>query len=320
MKPSKVHQPLVSICVPTYNGARFIDAALDSVAAQDYPKIELVVVDDGSRDGTVEKVRAWEGGDVRLFVHRRNRGHAATWNETIARSSGSLIKFLHQDDELRSDCVMRMVEALASAPAAGLVFSRRGVILDYQPTPRWRETTERFQRRMDGLAPVNDGRHLFHQWVDAGFPENWIGEPSAVMVRREAVERVGGFAPHIAQTTDIDLWARIMAHFDVCFIDEELAAWRVRSDSLSSTNLSAGAGWLDPLWMLETLSYDDDLVREFPQLVHRRRAARRHALRTAFRLGRIRGGGRAPLRPYLSYVGFRMIARVRPTHAPFARL
>jgi glycosyltransferase involved in cell wall biosynthesis len=315
--------PLVSICVPTYNGARFVDRALDSIAAQEYPGLEVVVVDDASTDGTVERIRARQDQPLRLFVHRRNRGHSATWNETVARAHGTLIKFLHQDDELRGDCVTRMVGALESAPRAGLVCSRRRIAFEDVPDEEaaaWLEAAGRLDLLLGPLGPVNDGRELLRRWIDGNLHGNAIGEPSAVMVRREALARVGGFAHHVAQATDMELWARIMAHYDVCFLDQELAVFRVGKGSLSFANRASRDSWLDRLWILEALSHDDDVRRAFPQLAEPLAAERRQAFRSALRLGRVREGPPVPVGPYLEYLRFRLGAALGRDRAPFARL
>ncbi len=316
-------EPLVSVCIPTYNGARFIDAALASVAAQDYERIEVVAVDDGSRDGTADRLRAWDARPLRLFVHRRNRGHTRTWNETVARSRGTLIKFLHQDDELCSDCVTRMVCALEGAPAAGLVFSRRHIAFEDVPAQQareWLAVAGRLDRRFGDLAAVNHGPELLRRWAEAGFYENWIGEPSAVMVRRDSLACVGTFGPYVAQATDMELWARIMSRYDVCFIDDELAVFRVGTRSLSVRNRATRRGWLDRLWILESLAYDDAIARSLPQIEPLLGAERRQAFRSALRLGRVRDGSPVPVAPYLDYLRFRLLARLRPSHAPFGRL
>jgi glycosyltransferase involved in cell wall biosynthesis len=316
-------RPLVSICIPTYNGAEFVDAALSSAVAQDYPEVEIVVVDDASTDGTVEKLQTWEDRGVRTFLRHRNRGHVATWNESVARANGSLIKFLHQDDELHPTCVTRMVQALDAAPDAALVFSHRRIVFEDLPAEEariWLERAGRLEGRFDGIGPVNRGQDLLRQWVDSGLYGNWVGEPSAVMVRRTAIERVGGFGRYVEQATDMDLWARIMAHFDVCFIGDELATFRVHKTSLSFRNRRTRSSWLDRLWTLEALNRDADLVRALPQVVPELRAERRQAFRSTLRLGRIRGGDRVPTGPYLRYAWFRLIAALRPAYAPFPRL
>jgi len=315
--------PLVSICLPTYNGERFIDAALASIAAQDYPCIEVIAVDDGSTDGTADRLRAWRKRPLRLVVHGRNRGHNATWNETVARSTGAFVKFLHQDDELRPDCVTRMVRTIEDAPTAGLVFSRRRVVFDdlsEQDARAWLELAGRLDQQFGELAPVNRGPELLQRWAAAGYHGNWIGEPSAVMVRRSALTGAGLFAHHVIQATDMELWARIMARHDVCFIDDELAMFRVSTPSLSFVNRRTRRAWLDRLWLFECLMHDAETAATLPELAALLRAERRQAFRSTLRVGRLRDGSVVPLRPYLRYARFRLLTRRGSGQPPFARL
>jgi glycosyltransferase involved in cell wall biosynthesis len=314
--------PLVSVCIPTYNGGRFIDAALASVAAQDYRNIEVVVVDDASTDDTAARLRASTEPPLRLAVHRRNRGHNATWNETIDRARGVYLKFLHQDDELRSDCISRMVSGLELAPHAGLAFSRRNLRfegLSADEKQAWLKANERLDAGFGQLQSVNSGPALFRRWFEAGLYGNWVGEPSAVMVRRSCLDDVGSFAHHIAQATDLDLWMRIMLRFDAVFIEDALATFHVGAMSLSTRNRLSRNSWLDRLWMLEGLACDADTVRAFPELVDLLRFERRQAFRTAARLGRPRRGSRVPLAPYLTYVRYRTGACAGRVRSPFGR-
>ncbi|MDX6677167.1 MAG: hypothetical protein QOE31_1219 [Solirubrobacteraceae bacterium] len=315
--------PLVSICLPTYNGERFVDAALDSIAAQDYPRIEVIAVDDGSTDGTADRLRGWCERPLRLVVHRRNRGHNATWNETVSRSCGAFVKFLHQDDELRPDCVTRMVSAIERAPTAGLVFSRRRVVFDdlsQQDARAWLQLAGRLDQKFGELAAVNRGPELLARWAAAGYHENWIGEPSAVMVRRSALAAAGLFAHDVIQATDMELWARIMARHDVCFIDDELALFRVSTPSLSFVNRRTRRAWLDRLWLFECLTHDAETAAMLPELGQLLHAERRQAFRSSLRLGRLRDGSSVPLRPYLRYARFRVLTQLGSRRSPYARL
>jgi glycosyltransferase involved in cell wall biosynthesis len=315
--------PLVSICIPTYNGGRFIDAALASAAAQDYPNVEVVVVDDASRDETLERLHSWRGGHLRLVVHRTNRGHNATWSETVERARGKYLKFLHQDDELRPDCVSRMVGALEKSPGAGLAFSRRKLRFEGVPAEgqaEWIRRNGRLEAEFRRLKPVNRGMDLFREWFESGFGANWIGEPSVVMVRRNCLERVGGFATHIRQATDVDLWMRIAARFDVCYIDDELATFTVGATSLSVRNRMSRATWLDRLWLLEGLGYDAELLRALPEISQLLAAERRQAFRSAARLGRLKDGSHVPAPLYIKYLRFRAMSLLRTEHPPFQRL
>ena len=315
--------PLVSVCIPTYNGGSFIATALASVAAQDYPNIEVVVVDDASHDDTVAHVKGWRERPVDLVVHRRNRGHNATWNETIARAQGEYIKFLHQDDELTPDCVSRMVASLQAYPSAGIVFSRRRLRIDGLDAPtadEWVRKSRCLDSPFGPLGAVNQGSALFLRWFDAGLAGNWVAEPSAVMVRRKCLERVGLFARHVAQLTDVELWMRAMIQVDVAFIEDELATFRVGASSLTMRNRATRFAWLDRLWMLEVFARDESVVRWRPEVQDLLRAERRQAFRSAARLGRLRDGSRVPVRPYVAYATYRARSRVDHRYEPFPQL
>lgn len=106
--------PTVSICIPTYNRREYLKQTLDSVFAQTYKDYEVVILDDGSTDGTGEMVEAG-GYDVRYYW-RENQGEAATCNELIELAQGKYISFVHSDDLLYPDSVERMVNALLAEP------------------------------------------------------------------------------------------------------------------------------------------------------------------------------------------------------------
>ena len=99
--------PLVSVIVPVHNGARFLAAALDSVAAQDYGSMEILVVDDGSSDNSAEIAASYR---VRL-LQQPNRGVAEARNAGVAESSGELLAFLDQDDLWLERKVSRQVSS-----------------------------------------------------------------------------------------------------------------------------------------------------------------------------------------------------------------
>ncbi len=86
-----------------------------------------------------------------------------------------------------------------------------------------------------------------------GFRGNWIGEPTAVMVRRDAFQRVGLFNTRLRQLTDLEMWLRLAFFFDVGFVPEQLATFRLHPTSATSANAAAGGPWLDRPWLLEGL-------------------------------------------------------------------
>ena len=110
--------PLVSICIPIYNGEAFLAEALASVKTQTYPNLEVVVSDDRSSDASlalVEKFQQEVDLPVRIFTHEP-QGIGANWNHCVAKAKGQYIKFLFQDDVLLPTCVEQMVEAFQQFP------------------------------------------------------------------------------------------------------------------------------------------------------------------------------------------------------------
>lgn len=300
--------PLVSITITTFNGIEYVESAVSSALAQSYQPLEIVIVDNCSTDGTYERLLAFDDKRIRLSQNARDLGQAGNRNRALALARGQLIKFLDQDDLLEPDCVARMADLFAYDSAVGLVFARRRLSLpadDDDALARSQRIAD-LQTGLPQLQVVNDGRALLAAWLRAGLLDNWIGEPSTVMVSRTHIARVGGFSPHVRQTIDSDLWVRIMAHALVGFVDAELVTYRYGHESETSRNALSRVSWLDRLWMLEALSRDPELPAAFPEIAALLRAERRQAWRTAAKGWRGADGVRMPARPYREYVRFRL--------------
>src|SRR5713226_3435146 len=104
--------PLVSICIPTFNAARWIKDCLGSALAQTYAPLEVLIIDDASTDETVELIRSIADERIRLLVNEQNIGLTRNWNRCIEMSCGDFIKFLFHDDILYPDCVEKMIQVL----------------------------------------------------------------------------------------------------------------------------------------------------------------------------------------------------------------
>ncbi|MDT8416132.1 MAG: glycosyltransferase family A protein, partial [Flavobacteriaceae bacterium] len=125
-------QALVSICIPTYNGAAYLAEALESAIGQTYPHLEIVVSDDASTDDTLEIVESFKQKTqlpIRAFHHTPS-GIGANWNHCMQKAQGEYIKFLFQDDVLMPDCVEKMVAAAEKHPQAGMIGSKRVFLTD----------------------------------------------------------------------------------------------------------------------------------------------------------------------------------------------
>src|SRR5690349_7302447 len=107
--------PLVSVVVPSFNQAEFLGEALESVLAQTYPRLEVLVVDGGSTDGSPDVIRAFEDR-LAWWVSEPDRGQADALNKGFARASGELLTWLSSDDTLLPGAVERLAESFEGDP------------------------------------------------------------------------------------------------------------------------------------------------------------------------------------------------------------
>jgi glycosyltransferase involved in cell wall biosynthesis len=275
-----------------------------SALAQTHPSFEVVVVDDASTDGTLDRVEEVDDERVRVYRNARNLGQSRNWNQTLGLARGRLIKFLCADDVLYQDCLETMADLFDRHPALGLVFSQRDVEGERPDDPltiEWIAKHGRAHTLFGDLSEANNGPALARRWLETGLARNGVGEPTNVMVSRDCLRRIGTFNPRLRQRVDMDLWLRAMLFFDVGFVDRPLARYLVRAGSVTSVNSARGLAWMDGLWLLEGLMSYPDAPRTLPKLrALRRRAAwsrARHALHRAL-LGDL--GNLGQLREYIA--------------------
>jgi glycosyltransferase involved in cell wall biosynthesis len=311
------------VCIPTFNRGEYIEAALTSVLRQTYDPLEIIVVDDASTDDTVDRVTSYDDPRIRLYANAVTLGQSGNRNRALAIARGELIKFLDSDDLLEADCVAKMADLFAGDSGVGLVFSRRRILAEGPVTERYQTWAARYGHLHTNFAAIerlNDGRVLLAQWLRAGLRDNWIGEPSAVMVRRDHLRISGGFGLYQYQTVDSALWVRLLAHALVGFVDEPLVTYRRGHESADVVNSRTRNDWTDLLWTIESLAADAEVRQAYPELKNLLRAERRQAWRTAARLGRVRGEQAVPLGPYFRYLRFRTLTRLGLRPASFAKL
>lgn len=200
--------PRVSVVIPTYNYARFLPRALDSVFAQTWRDHEIVVVDDGSTDDTPEVAKAY--GERIRYLRKENGGVSSARNMGIEAARGELIAFLDADDAWREDKLARQVAFLDENPWAAMVFS------DMSHWVNGREVHRAYLRER-GYTKVASGR-IFLNLLE----ECFIFVPT-VMVRAACFREVGLMDTALSNSEDLDMWLRIAARFEIGFIDEPLA-------------------------------------------------------------------------------------------------
>ena len=219
--------PLVSICIPAYNHARFLGAAIESALAQTVKDCEIVVSDNRSTDDTQSVVSALTARDsrIRYELAPAHIGMAENFNRCWGLARGRYVKFLCADDSLEPSCVERLLAPLRSQEVA-LAACARYLVSDI------------------GL-PIRVAGYAATDWSGPGeeaarrcfFLGNRIGEPTAAMFRRETGER---FDPRYFQAMDIDLWLRLLERGRLAFVAEPLC--RIRQHSGQATRNSAASG------------------------------------------------------------------------------
>jgi glycosyltransferase involved in cell wall biosynthesis len=301
--------PEVSVCIPAYEAEGWIERAVASALEQTHRELEVVVVDNASSDGTVARVLGIADPRVRLFVNSHNVGVYRNFNRAVALARGRYIKFLCADDVLEPNCVEEMLRPFALSQRVGLCFTPRTIVLEDTADAsggRWKAKHERTHERFGELQELNSGSTLLEPWLADRLADNWIGEPSNVMMSRECLARVGTFPPRMHDKGDMDLWIRAMLDHEVGFVDRPLVRVLVRSDSLGVANRETGRPWLDTVWMFEDILSTDG-ARRYPKL----RALRRRALARTARnaLLRRRVPDRGKLAGARAYTAFRLFGR-----------
>lgn len=202
----------VSIVIPAYNAGRWIARAIDSALAQDWPNVEVVVVNDGSSDNTEEVCRSY--GDRIRYVRQENQGVSAARNTGILRATGDVIGFLDADDELLPHMVSTLMEALEAFPQAG---AASGAVIHRTPEGVMR----RPPRRRVGDGERGGGRRRLLPSL-CSVPLVVIG---TVLVRRPVFDAVGLFRTDLRLGEDPEMWSRIAGSQVWVYVDREVAVY-----------------------------------------------------------------------------------------------
>lgn len=227
-------QPLVSILTPSLNQERFVRDCLESIARQDYPAIEQVVVDGGSTDGTLEVLRAAANGRLKLIVEKSKQ--SAALNRALAESTGEIVGWLNTDDAyLGVDAVGRAVQELEARPDAVAVYG-------------------------DAVVAGEDGRLLRHVAADAGRldrlePVSPLVQP-AVFFRRAAVAD-GFLREDLDLAMDYELWVRLRRTGEFARIDRILAIDRDYAQAKSRARMGELADELRRISEMHGVPLDD---------------------------------------------------------------
>jgi glycosyltransferase involved in cell wall biosynthesis len=212
--------PQVSVIIPVYNRRAMVREAVDSVLAQTAASFELIVVDDGSTDGTGEDLAqlAVGRGETIRIEHTENRGPAAARNRGVATARAPLVAFLDSDDLWAPEKLERHLEFMRANPCCAI--------------SQTNETWIRNERRVNpGMRHRKRAGDFF---VDS--LRTCLVSPSAVLMRKQLFDSIGGFDEDMRAAEDYDLWLRIQVEHEIGLLDEPMTTRRAgHPDQLSAS-------------------------------------------------------------------------------------
>jgi len=209
--------PLVSVIIPTYNREKYVVEAIESVLAQTYQNFEIIIVDDGSTDGTEKILEPYR--DRVVYIYQENQGPSVARNTGIRRATGQFIAFLDSDDLWLPEKLEVQVAYMETNPEVGLVHTGK-LLREERPTgPILKEWP---------YAELSRSGHIF--------PEMFL-EPtvstSTVVARRECFDVAGLFDEELTRGADHHLFLRIARHFPIGYIPRPLGVYRMHETNIT---------------------------------------------------------------------------------------
>lgn len=162
------------------------------------------------------------------------------------------MQFVHADDWLLPGALQTLAHEL-DASRGGMAWAPRKVLTE---DTNWLRLYGQHYKKLWGLRNRNDGHKLVRQVSLQGIPDNWIGEPTCVMFRRQVAVDAGGFREDLYQLLDLDLWLRLMLRGTACFVLRELSVRTHTSATETVRNRTLRRDWLDQLRVITTMAVD----------------------------------------------------------------
>ncbi len=221
--------PLISVVIPVYNGEKTIKQTIDSVLNQTFTDFELIIINDGSQDGTLDIVCKIQDARIKVFSYP-NAGVNASRNRGFKLASGEFITFLDDDDLWIPDKLEDQYKALLNNPQAGVAISwtdwidESGKIIGRGGYVSWEG---------DALA-----RMLLNDFVESG---------SNALIRKQAFIEVGGFDESLTHAEDWDMWLRLAARYHYTTVPKVQILYRIAANSVSSNVVKMEEGSLQVL-------------------------------------------------------------------------
>jgi len=196
-------QPLVSIITPSFNQARYIEATIQSVLGQDYPRVEYIIVDGGSTDGTVDVIKKYEN-KVAWWVSEKDKGQTDAINKGFARAKGDILAWINSDDTYAPGAISAAVKYLQEHPEVGMVYADCNFI-----------------NEEGGVIGKFGSAQTDYRLLRQGY----VHIPQQTMFfRADLWKQVGPLDPSFYFAMDYDLWTRIAARTELKYLPGQVWA------------------------------------------------------------------------------------------------
>ena len=232
------NSPLVSICIPTYNGASFLEETLNSAINQTYKNIEIVITDDSSSDNTIElcKVFAQKDSRIKVYENEKNLGLVGNWCESVEKATSKWVKFLFQDDLLELNCVEKMIHA-AIQHQVDFVICNRQYIFEEGFNPKIKE---HYTHKLPKPELIFENNTISKpeetaKAISLFLFQNCIGEPPTFLFNKENYS-VSDYPDNYFQLIDYLFILNKILVDDFVFLSDKLVKFRVHSSSESMRN------------------------------------------------------------------------------------
>lgn len=232
----------VTVCIPTYNGERFLSACIESILSQTYKDYDILIVDDCSSDATISIAEEYsrKTNNIKILKNESNLGLVGNWNRCIDLAQGEWIKFVFHDDVIEPDCLEKMLAVADEGHP--FIACRRDFIFDDVSE----DVVQDYQKflcdvSMDsvfgGKTDIS-GDDIVAAQIARGVntPMNYFGEPTAMLLHRSVFTRFGKFNPALIQKCDLEYWLRVGINTGVRYIPETLAHFRVHGGATTAKN------------------------------------------------------------------------------------
>jgi len=259
-----MNSPLVSICIPTYNGEKYLKECLDSCIDQTFKNYEIIICDDCSSDGTIKIIEEYAKifPQIILFQNDENLGLVGNWNRCIHHSNGEWIKFVFQDDYITKDCLDKFVQKINDSTQ--LIVCKRNFKLPHNPTADFVNYYTNVVRTLENTTAFKGNifsPELISKIAIENICLNFIGEPSLIFFRKNITKQVSNFNPSLKQICDLEFTLRIASKYGLTYLREQLCTFRIHQNSTTSKNVDEKyfeIHYLEPILFSHELLYNNN--------------------------------------------------------------